>query len=55
MTAQQEVQSKSNILLSELDLKQRPDFLKIRYYTFKAVVGYKGASWDMQAEFVRAT
>ena len=38
-----------------MDIKQRLDFLKQRYTTFKAVVSYKGASYDVQAKFVRAT
>ncbi|KAG6415896.1 hypothetical protein SASPL_123315 [Salvia splendens] len=42
------------MLFSEPELKQRLDFMKLRYTTFKAVVGNKGASWDVQAEFVRA-
>ncbi|KAG6412480.1 hypothetical protein SASPL_125159 [Salvia splendens] len=51
MTAQHEVQTKTNILLTEVDIKQRLDFLKQRYTTFKAVVGYKGASYDVKAKF----
>ncbi|KAG6411708.1 hypothetical protein SASPL_129792 [Salvia splendens] len=46
LTAQHAVKTKTNILLTEVDIKQRLNFLKQRYTTFKAVVGYKGASYD---------
>ncbi|KAG6436558.1 hypothetical protein SASPL_101459 [Salvia splendens] len=46
--------SKANILPTEVDIKQRLDFLKLRYTTFKAVVAYKGASYDVEAKLVRA-
>ncbi|KAG6399536.1 hypothetical protein SASPL_141017 [Salvia splendens] len=54
MTARHGVHTKTTILLTDVDIKQRLDFLKQRY-TFKAVVGYKGASYDVEAKLVRAT
>lgn len=54
LTVQREVHSKTNILFSEPELKQRLDFMKLRYNTFKAVVGNKGFTWIQQSEFVRA-
>ncbi|XP_042006983.1 uncharacterized protein LOC121755694 isoform X5 [Salvia splendens] len=53
LTVQHAVQTKTNILLTEVDIKQRLDFLKQRYTTFKEVVGYKGVSYDVEAKFVR--
>ncbi|XP_042002433.1 uncharacterized protein LOC121751698 [Salvia splendens] len=54
LMAQHAVKTKTKILLTEVDIKQRLNFLKQRYTTFKAVVGYKGASYDVEAKFVRA-
>ena len=54
MTAQREVLSKTNILFTEPELKQRLDFMKLRYTTFKALSRTHGAYYDVQAEFVRA-
>lgn len=55
MTVQHKVLTKTNILLTEMDIKQRLDFLKQSNTTFKATAGYKGASYDLQAKLVRAT
>ncbi|KAG6416272.1 hypothetical protein SASPL_123698 [Salvia splendens] len=53
--AQHAVQTKTSIMLTEVDIKQRLDFLKQRYTTFKAVVGNKGASYDVVDKVVRAS
>ncbi|XP_042004951.1 uncharacterized protein LOC121753770 [Salvia splendens] len=42
-------------MLTEVDIKQRLDFLKQRYTTFKAVTKNKGASYDVEAKVVRAS
>ncbi|KAG6421657.1 hypothetical protein SASPL_118214 [Salvia splendens] len=42
-------------MLTEVDIKQRLDFLKQRYTTFKAVTKNKDASYDVEAKVVRAS
>lgn len=53
LTAQQEVRAKLDIQFTEAEIKQRLDFMKLRYETFNATLR-EGASWDVGAKFVRA-
>ncbi|XP_042058916.1 uncharacterized protein LOC121803301 isoform X3 [Salvia splendens] len=53
MTAQKELQSNTGIQFTEAEIKQRMDFMKLRYKTFKQVQT-EGASWDVGAQYLRA-
>ncbi|XP_042006892.1 uncharacterized protein LOC121755637 isoform X1 [Salvia splendens] len=54
MTAQQEVAAKMSIQVTESEIKQGLDFMKLRYDIFKRLQD-DGASWDVGAAFVRAS
>lgn len=45
--------AKLSIQVTELDIKQRLDFMKLRYDTFNAFQE-DGALWDVGATFVQA-
>lgn len=53
LTAQQEVHTKLNIHFTEAKIKQRMDFMKLRFETFNSALR-EGASWDVGAGYVRA-
>ena len=53
LTAQQEVRTNLDIHFTEAEIKQRLDFMKLRFETFNSTLG-EGASWDVGAAYVRA-
>lgn len=53
MTAQRELQLNTGIMFTEVEIKQRMDFLKLRFKTFKGLQ-IQGGSWDVGAKIIRA-
>ncbi|KAL1545563.1 hypothetical protein AAHA92_22272 [Salvia divinorum] len=54
LTAVQEIEINIGVLFSEVDLCDRLEVLRVRYRTFKEVLGHCGAYWDMPSKCVIA-
>ncbi|KAG6392830.1 hypothetical protein SASPL_147058 [Salvia splendens] len=54
LTASAWIKNKACVNYSELELKERVDLLRKRYYTFKAVIRLRGAYWNQQTKAVVA-
>ncbi|KAG6419002.1 hypothetical protein SASPL_121210 [Salvia splendens] len=54
LTASDWIKNKACVKFSELELKERVDLLRTRYYTFKAVIRLRGAYWNQQTKAVVA-
>ncbi|KAG6394947.1 hypothetical protein SASPL_145538 [Salvia splendens] len=54
LTASDWIKTKACVKFSELELKERVDLLRTRYYTFKAVIRLRGAYWNQQTKAVVA-
>ena len=55
LTAQRQIKQFEGVFFSESELHERVDLLHTRFKTFKAIINEKGAHWDVDNKYVRAS